>query len=208
MHDAAFARAAVQPPVRLLRLLLKPYAIGHELILLNSQLRLPTPKPTQILTPTGWDRVRLYRAVLEGVVICSQSWAENQRPGAWGTLKTWLWCRWVWKQDLDAAIDLFREYREAGSSWPPSQPPSDAAGRTPGSPFLLRLHRFIMQDAQISEVEAWDYSLGLAQWRWSAYWEAQGRMEVLNEGETDFLAWCEEQDAAATSNPKAGGARA
>jgi hypothetical protein len=208
MHDAAFARAARPPTVRLLRLALKPYSIGHELLLSgDSAAALPPALSAKLGANDLCARLaRLYGATLQGVWICAHSWEETERLESelLVELKVWLWGRHARTQDLDLVGRQFEAYRKAGSSWPPCQTPADVTGREPGSPFLLRLHRFIMQDAGLSESAAWDYPLGLAQWRWCAYWEAQGRLDVLNEGEIDFNAWCEEQDRAAAARKSEG----
>ncbi len=185
MHDAAFAQAAAPAPVRLLKLELRPYSIGHEL-LLRSKAESPDSDSRKILE------------LMWAVLICSHSWEEYFRlRKQWLMgLKVWLWGRRIRNEDFNRAALELAAYRRAGSTWPPNKTPNDReASRVPGSPFLLRLHRFVMRELGKSEAEAWDYPLGLAQWHWCSYWEDEGRLEVLNAAESEFELDCAAEDA-------------
>jgi hypothetical protein len=77
-------------------------------------------------------------------------------------------------------------------------PKADSGGpaRMSGTPFILRLQQWLMDQFRLSEAEAWDYPVGLAKMRWAAHWESQGGMEVYNAHEAEFDQFVAEQRAA------------
>ena len=206
MHDAAFASAALQSPVTILKLALRPYSVGHELWLqaennpLNS-LQEPLPN----------SRI-LGRHVVEAVWICAHSWRElRSMHQAWLTpFKIAAWRRRNRGADLAPAAADFQNYRRAGSTAPPMGP-IDGAGRDLGGPPLAGITQFLLESRlALSADEAMDFPLGLAYWHYAVHREGKGALKILNAGEMEFEEWCEgqEREAGAKSegrNPKSEG---
>ena len=195
MHEAAFARAALPAPCQVLGMTLKAFSIGHELRLGKSEGRNPK---TETRNPKEAERLALIGAVL----ICCESWAEAQRGDWLAGLKMWIWGKRLRGIDWQIEAWKFAAYREEGAlEFPLSSIPRPSSGplpRPPGSPFLLRLQQFLVVRLGLSQVEAWDYPLGLAKMQWASYWEEEGGLQIYNWQDCEhdaFVAKCEEEDA-------------
>jgi hypothetical protein len=194
MHEAAFARAALPAPCQVLGMALKPFSLGHE-VYLERENRYPKPETRILETPLS---------LIKAVLICCQSWEELQgMTSDWLLdLKLWIWKRRLRKTDWPGELRAFEVYRQEGSlEFPLSdivRPGSGSGPRPPGTPFLLRLHQFLVIRMRMEEVEAWDYPLGLAKMQWAAYWEEEGGLQIYNwqDAEHDaFVEKCELEEA-------------
>ena len=180
MHEPLLRRAANPAPYRILGLVLKPYSIGHALLLEEeSHTNLPMPV-----------------ALAAAVWICANSWAENRRMrlSLWSNIKLdiWSWrCR-RGRFDFKAEHEAFRRYVRDGSLHFPISEITIVGGelggdpRPSGAPFLLSLQQFIMMKAGKSEEEAWDYPFGLAKMRMAVYYENEGSLAIKSEAEVIF----------------------
>lgn len=193
-HELAFADANRPAPVRLLRLQLRDYSLGHEILLLrrrNALLLLSAdhfnalPKQDQIL------------ALLQAVLICSATWDQNRRGQKW--LRLWHWLNQ--NANWPLAIADFRNYLEQGRLTPAINGVPDATGRPLGGPYHARLLQFIIQNLGLRESEAFDYPFGAAQFHYFTYLELEGAIRILNQDEIDFETWCAEEEAKANKTP-------
>lgn len=191
MHEPLLARAALPAPVVCAGMLLREYSIGHELLLICNGSTFWTAN-----APGLSDLVA-------AVLVCSQSWLENQRMHCDPLLrfKMWLWRRRIRGLNLPAEIEKFTTYRAEGSLELPvqeilrsgrSEPP-----RMPGAPFLLRLQQWLMLTFRLSDSAAWDYPLGLAVMRWETFWEQERGLDVYNALDAQADQYAAEQDALA-----------
>ncbi len=184
MHEIAFADAARPTRVACLRLNLRDYSLGHELLLQREE------NPLLILSPDDFNKLDLALQILSlkrAVLICSQTWRENQRPHRWLRLWNWL-CR---HSDYPAEIAIFRNYLEAGRRLLP-RPTEEAdiiangereeRGRAFGAPFLAQLYNFI---APRLRTEPWDVSYAFSAALYFTHLESEGvfRIENLREAE-------------------------
>lgn len=145
MHDLAFADAARQAPVRILRLQMLPFSIGHELLLLNQRNAL-------LFENFNTIEAELQRkAIIRAALVCYRTWRENHRPER--NLTVWGWM--IKGSDWAAEIAEFRNYRDAGSSGPPA-PTQEAyeiaamiqgeeLGREFGGSYLARLMSYSLK---------------------------------------------------------------
>lgn len=187
MHETALAHAARPERVAVLGLLLEPYSLGHELLLIRESNPLVVggvPKPTDLAS---------------AVLICCQGWQANSRIGADRLLplKKAIWHWRTRKCFFGVEQAKFRAYRENGSMefpMPEIFEPGEKPGRPPGSPLLLRLHLFLTARLGLAESAAWDYPLGLAKMRWQCYWEEEGGLKVQNHNEAAFDNFIAEQE--------------
>jgi hypothetical protein len=107
VHDLAFADSARPVRVVCLRLLLKPYSIGHEILLWRSR------NPLLIFTREYFNSLPfpeqcqwLKRAVL----ICCRDWTQNQYTAR----NVRLWEIFNWNVNWPLAIAEFRNYLDEG----------------------------------------------------------------------------------------------
>lgn len=183
MHDLAFADATRPTPAVILRLSMRPYSIGHELILFHRR------NPLVIFSDEEFAKlpaVHQRRAVIECALVCCQSWKRNNRPHRW--LKLWEWSNR--KSDFPLAIAEFRNYRAAGSSYPPRAtfpPDEDKGSRSLGQPTLAWLYNFVSRlpapEIQLWGELAWDFPLGLAAWLNASALEIEGMVKIENDFE-------------------------
>lgn len=185
MHERLLARAAWPAPVSVMGLLLKPYSLGHELLLTRTENRLalgPHLAPSDPPAPSE----ATYHDLSSAVWICCQSWKENQRASfdPLIRLKLWIWRKRCRKLNFERELLGFLQYRAAGSlEFPLSDTTKPGTGRPPripGAPFLIRLHQFKVTRYNLDQAEAWDYPLGLAKCEWATYWEQEQGLEIYN----------------------------
>ncbi len=169
MHDLAFADATRPTPVRVLGLTLRPYSIGHEVILLRERNALLWDESEFNALRAGQQFAALSRAVL----VCSRDWRTNHNSNhrePW--LGLWLWTARKFR-DLALAVAEFRNYRRSAQVELPCSPiPSDETGRALGSPHLGML--FLHSGCN------WDCPLGQAIWLHGITLERAGSIYLTN----------------------------
>src|SRR5947209_2778814 len=114
MHEALLARAARPAPVIVLGLLMRPFSIGHYLLLIREG------------NPLADSTKASAFKVAEAALICSQTWTESARMpfDSIIRLKLWLWKLRTRKADFAAELLSFVVYRDSGclelpmSDWP------------------------------------------------------------------------------------------
>lgn len=170
IQELAFADAAATRPVSVLRTRLKPYSIGHEIILQKKR------NPIAVLSDKEFSQLpedQRHLAVINAVLVCCQNWEQNQHPHKW----LWLWSRRVRKENFSQAISEFKNYRWAGSTFPrfTSTISESSDNRTLGGAILCRLLNFAGGD--------FDAPFGLTQWRYFCAAEDDGRVHIENPSE-------------------------
>ncbi len=187
MHEAAYAQAALPAPARVLGLNLKPYSLGHELLLIRENNPLSTVSG---VVNTG----DLIDALPAAAMFCHQNFTQNlaMNGDRFIGLKLWLWNKRLGRFNGLSELAKFIEYRRAGTLSLPDEAASSQPSRPPGAPFLLSLHQFIRRYTA-TDAEAWDYPYGHAQLRFAAWLESEGRMKVKNrfelEHDRSFAEW-------------------
>jgi hypothetical protein len=169
MNDMAFAAAVRQAPRRILRCWLRPYSLGHELLLTREANALLFDPSLFNALPKS-DRCF---AVIRAVQICSRTWAENQVADKW--LRLWRWL--IRNEDPGSAAQEFREYRNAGSTLPEIKPDKSQDSRELGSPLMARMLAYA---GPIFGEAAFDAPLGMVQWMYFAQAEYDGSCKIKN----------------------------
>lgn len=157
--DAAWIDAAIPNPVIVLRMRLRPYSIGHELLL----RRLESP----FISGGGVGIADLIHAVL----ICSLDYRHGLKALECGTgtrLFMRLWRVTIWTLNAPAEIQAFEDYREDGLWCPDLKIPT--VGRDINSPRLFRLMGSLMADFGFTEEAALNCPIAKA----NAYFCARG----------------------------------
>ncbi len=187
MHDEAFADAARPAPCVILSLLMRPYAIGHEITLLQQRNPLVlVPIHEFIQLPIENRRA----AIMKAALVCSRQWAAV--PADDKELKKW--DRATRRIDADSSVNVFRAYRHRGLYMPPAPAPevdSLKSGRTPGAPILSTLYLFICtlpeSEIRVHGATAWDFPISLGYFLYKAEMESQGRMHIENQDDIDAV---------------------
>lgn|SRR3990167_218294 len=193
MHEPLLAQAALPAPTIVCGLLLRPYSLGHELWLIRDS-HAPASHPLSTCFPSDPEGLKT------AVYICASTWDElNALSATWTLrLKTFLWDRRTRHVDWLREAAKFAAYVAAGSvEFPISEiarPDRASAPRVPGTPFLLRLHAWLMTHLRLSEGAAWDYPIALAKMRWAAYWEQEAGLDVYNAHDAEFDLFVAEQE--------------
>lgn len=195
MNDHAFADAARPTQVVCLRLPLRPYSLGHEILLLQQR------NPLLTLSLTAFGELSFAdqrKAIIRAVLICSNSWRQNQQPQKW----LWLW-RWKLKK-IDWRVELveLRNYLFASkTSFPGPDPEADTIcakaigytplkenrGRASGAPLMARLLQFV-SGLDISRFGAecfYDFPFALANMLYETALEAEGAARIENQDELE-----------------------
>jgi hypothetical protein len=174
--NEAFAVAARPAPVVIMRMKLRPYSIGHEILL--------TAEKNPLLGSwDDFDKLELPQqiyAIFRAVTICAMSWEDNQKHlqgtlGIWMRFQISLWLLCIPKGDIAVAIADWRTYRADGTTYPKILEPEED-GRMLGAPMMARL-------VALMGVGAFNVPLGYAQWVYFAHAEATGLCRIENEKE-------------------------
>ncbi len=185
--EELFVAGLIPKPVRILRVPLLPYSIGHELILVRERNPLLAPREHFNQLPIAEQ----IKAIVRAVQVCSRTWEQNKRPDRW--VKFWCWL--IRRSDFPLAIAEFRNYRDEGSTFPPIwEEPGDGEdkGRKLGSPHMARLLDYSLQ---VCGPAAFDAPLGAMQWLYLSSCEAEGLINIANEHERQIKEEIEQHQA-------------
>lgn len=191
MEPFAFADAVLPAQARVLRLPLRPYSIGHELILLRQR------NPLVIFTPDSFSAASIPEqcdALIKAALICSRSWSEQNQKQRWMRVWNFLLSRKELStaQSLAVEIQKFREYRKAGTTFPAAPNPDWAfvsnghadRGRMLGGDVLVQCTNFLQSKCKaLNYATVWDIPMGVALHLYFTQCELDGSRMIENEDE-------------------------
>lgn len=185
MNELAFADAQRPTPARCLRLNLRPYSLGHELILLKKRnpIRLLGHDSFSELTPEQ----QAY-SVRMAALVCAATWHQNHSRRRF--VRLWGWA--IKNDDIALAIADFNNYLKAGLDCPKFAPPDqEMPGRSPGAPELLCLYEYVCKLPPRQWLpwggSEWDYPLALARYRYYTGLEMDGKIRLRSESDGETL---------------------
>lgn len=190
MHELPFADAVRPTAVSVLHLPLRPYSVGHELILLSRRNPLVLLSTAEFAKLPGEEQ---RMAVIFAADCCCQSWAEYHAE--YNCLQRWRinrkWAQWsaaIAGADFPLAIADWRNYRAAGADAFPTEemPNTGAEFRYFGQPELASLLNWLTITCGLTELQAFDYPLGLARMRRLAWLECDGNVRIQNATEAEI----------------------
>ena len=194
MHEIVFAKSAMPERVTVLNLLMRPYSIGHELLLQGRTNPLVTYSRASFRElPEKEQRGKLFSAAF----ICERTWTENQRPIRW--MATTIHFR----RHLAtlAEVEKFQDYRAAGMQEFPTVP-MPKVPHAPyhyfGAPEMARLLLFVTRNGLHRELgfeTPCDFPLGLARQLYLTQTEVEGNQWVQNFQDAEIQAEREEAEA-------------
>jgi hypothetical protein len=222
VHDLHFADAVRPPEIRVLKLALLPYSLGHEALLLRQRNAFLLCSPEQFAALPLEQQIF---AVKTAALICSQDWQTNHGRQKW--LRVWSWA--TRRADYSLEIAEFWNYLTASRQLP-SAPTKHACevlygkdddkGRPLGSPLLAQLYNWVSDNPGKFQLSAfsfqlspqfcpWDASFALAGTLYFAALEMEGRARIENAAEAEEQAAYDQilrdiaaEQAAATLDPR------
>jgi hypothetical protein len=192
MHDLAFADAARPTPVVVLKLPLRDYSLGHELLLLQSRNPLLCASETEFNDLPHRNQVM---AIRNAVWICSNTWEQNEFEW-FSASKAKIWSWLSKRSNIPLAIAEFRNYLATGRQLLPTpsvddylaangiSPEHRPEGRCYGRPWLAGLYNFIAPQWRGSN-SPWNCGFGFAGMLYQAHLESVGGYFIENDRELE-----------------------
>lgn len=183
MHAAWFTAAVPDAPVTVLKLRLRPYSLGHEILL----TRLESPFVCGGLKNSEAD---LRAALLLAALVCSQTWEDACRslhnPFLDLFLRFWRLRLRIGKQNWSGDLIGFVNYIRAGS-WMPEVNRPKSGGRALKSPWPFRLAAILMRELNLSESDALNMSMARAAVYYAAIGDLEGMMDLFGAADQAML---------------------
>lgn len=183
--------AQVAEPVWCLGMRLRPYCLGHHLILRRFGLIFESDTGEASLATAE------IRDLLFGVFVCSQSYEESERDLTrwWLPIFLRLW-RWrIRNMDRNREQIKFGRYIEAGCWQPDENTPKDRKLKWMGSPWEVRLKCTLMQELGYTETQVMNRPLALCRLDAATLSEMDGRTEMFNCADEALFAKVKELEA-------------
>lgn len=201
MHDLNFCEAVKPRTPIILRLPMLSYSVGHEILLLNQINPLLFDRHLFDKLPVDQQRAAIIRAAL----VCYRTWRQNQTPEKYLRLWSWLIRRSNWS----AEIAEFRNYRSAGSQFPPVPKQEhyviaagldgkEEIGRFMGGSYLARLLTFLARGGLYKSIgfeTPYDVPFGMANYLYLSELETDGAARIENEREAQVRMEMEAHEA-------------
>ena len=189
--ESTWADRSFQDPFTVLKLRLRPYSCGHEILL--SRLRSP------LITGGNLSFDDLFVACL----ICSQPFSvgiELIRSPWKIRVFGWFWKRLITRCDLQSELAAFNEYLKSGFWCPPvNEVVSGASVRTLRAPRVYRLIPMLCAQLGIDEERALDFPLARANAYYAAMADKAGEIDLESEGDVGIADHLRDLEARAAS---------
>lgn len=226
MHETTFTDALLPPPVTVLRLPLKPYSLGHEILLLRQR--------NAFLTHTEFhfnclDVLAQKRQLRMAALICSNTWADNHKPARGLRLWGWLIRNAVYPLEIANFRNYLAEaYETVFYTLNPKkeddvraddmcadehgyEPLHKLRGRSLGAPLIARLLQFVTSDQLYGahgHATPYDFPYAAALNFYLAHLESQGSTRIEGEAEAEAKrAWAADVEWAKEEEAKRGASR-
>lgn len=199
--DRAFLRALHPRPCRILGIELRPFSLGHSLLLndINSPFVAESPAPTTVhdlyialsICALKYETAKALADEADAWrKLCDEWIAENIKRNCGGT-----WAR-IWKiargrplpeWDISKDVHAFFKYLADGNARPDykAEPGNDMAFLY--SPWQLRMIVKLRREFGMSREEIMDMPLAEAWWMYLGSVEADGSIQICTEEEQEFV---------------------
>jgi hypothetical protein len=169
-----------------LRLRLRPYSIGHEILL------------SRIESPFVTGSAATLPDLLLACMVCSQTFENGRKLTSSPSLMDLIFMRlWRWrlgKFDALAEMDKFETYRSE-AMWIPDILVPLGTGRALNSPWPLRLLVTLMQRFHMTEDQALNTPMVKATALWAVLGDVRGDIEIEGEGIKSLSKYTQELEA-------------
>lgn len=173
---ALLLKAAADKPPRCLGLQLRPYSLGHDIIL-------------SALDNSFLKAERDLNDLFIGVFICAHCWDEwkTVRRAWWLPLFLKLWGWHLRKRDFRKDCEIFESYLQSGYYCPDINVPVGQRRSGTAMPWQQRLKIFLMIKLHMTESEALNRPLALSNMDWATAGELDGTLELFSDRDEAFL---------------------
>jgi len=177
MAEADYLLAALPDRHIVLGQLLRPFALGHMMILRRMGNAFALNQPASL------------EDLLRGVFICAQTVDDAleslQDPKLPETIAQW--GETLVEFNLLEKIGAFTDYIQKGSTFPELCEP-DGEFRMPGAPFLQRIKLVLQSEFGCSQSEALNYPFGSAMHDYFGFFEMKSRIRILSDEDKEIAA--------------------
>ena len=177
--SAAYLQAAIPQPFTVLGRKLKPFTLGHQLLLeyFGSGFAL------------GSDESPTYEDLLISVFLCSYSYEDalKKLESRWLVLQLKLWSWFCGNFDVGEAIEFFQRYIGAHTKEPDFWVTQKSGPSHSGIPFIQFLKVKLEQELGYTEQQALDTPYQIAVWNYLTFLEHKGVIRFFNSEDFDLL---------------------
>ncbi len=176
--DAAYLKAAHPEPFTVLGKKLKPFCIGHEILLQRFGNRFSIENNNSKNPPCVED-------LLTGVFVCAQPYRKDASLDEFSIpFRARILSKFFGLNYLGRAFVLFSSYIASHSDIPDFYSKSDEATETEtGTPTIQAVKVSLMANLGLSEDDALNMPLSLAFWNHLSWAESQGGIQIIDEAE-------------------------
>jgi hypothetical protein len=168
--DAAYLKAAHPEPFRILGKDLKPFCMGHELLLQRFGNRFSIESGEQ---PTVED-------LAQAAYICSHPYSRGFNLDGFNiAFRARVWRRVFGQKYLLNALILFQQYIEAHTQIPEYEFDDKAKERETGTPLIQAVKICLMKHTKRSEDEVLNLPFALAFWDYLSFAESQENIRII-----------------------------
>lgn len=177
--DAAYLKAAVPEPFRILGKNLRPFALGHEILLQRYRNRFS-------IESTDEPGIR---DLLIGVHVCSQRVERVTLENFRIPIKVKAYSQFLGPSYLNNALSLFRCYIIEHATIPDFVQDAAGGGGGGGAPLIQAVKTSLMANLSLSEIEALNTPFALAFWNHLSFLESRGEeyrnLRIIDEAELE-----------------------
>ncbi len=164
---------AIDPePYTVLGLRLKPFSLGHAILLARH----------------GCDPVDDYESLITGVTICAHNWDDFHKlaDDKWLPWRMRLWALRVGKFNVIEKIKFFNDYVADAMTAPDIFESNDKPTSKLGAPFFSTLKTTLCAKLGYSRQEALNIPFGEALFDYFTFWEIEGGCEIVGDHDLEM----------------------
>jgi len=167
-----FLNAIAPEPYTVLGLRLKPFSLGHAILLQRH----------------GCDPVRDYESLITGVTICAHTWDEfhTLADDKWLPWRMRIWAWRVGNFNIVAKIKMFNEYVADAMESPEVFESNDKPSNRLGAPFFSVLKTTLCAKLGYTRDEALNLPFGEALFDYFSFWEIEGGCELVGDHDLEM----------------------
>ena len=191
--DAAYLRAALPEPFKVLGKKLRPFQLGHEILFQRFGVRY------SIESADAPDIGDLFKAVH----VCSQDYSPDVTLENFSIpIRVRLVGKIFGAQFIDDSMNLFRAYIAEHSAIPDFYTKGEGSTARVGTPTIQAVKVSLMANLGLSELEALRTPVALAFWNHLSWAENQGSIQIIDDREREIIAAAKANESAVEAMQK------
>jgi hypothetical protein len=175
-----FLKAVAPEPYTILGLRLKPFSLGHAILLQRH----------------GCDPVRDYESLVTGVTICAHTWKEfhTLADDKWLPWRMRIWAWRVGAFNILEKIKFFNDYVGEAMESPDVFECNDKPANRLGAPFFSVLKTTLCAKLGYSRDEALNLPFGEGLFDYFSFWEIEGGCELVGDHDLEMKKLAEDME--------------